>query len=206
MKTSNLNPNQDVYLRPKPQRHFKQAKFLTYFADQVQSFMPVIASLHPGGCGGGPSFTRMVLSHCWGESKDDSVGPWDLVAFCGVLTEHSHTSGSPQLSSVVAQFLGNLPMTPTASLCSRGNWSSPVGRAQHLIPQLIKREETIRKKALPPSIPASGVPPRTRLTPASRKWQGSSSAAGSSPCSLQQLSSRWWLVTSLCLPNKIALL
>lgn len=88
MKTSNLNPNQDVYLRPKPQRHFKQAKFLTYFADQVQSFMPVIASLHPGGHEG-PHCHQDGVVPLLGWSKDDSVGPRDLVASCGVLTDQS---------------------------------------------------------------------------------------------------------------------
>lgn len=112
MKTSNLNPNQDVYLRPKPQRHFKQAKFLTYFADQVQSFMPVTASLHPGGCGG----SLLPPARCCPTAQVGArIIPWDQgpggILWCPHRAEHSNTSGCPQLSSVVAQILGDLPMT-----------------------------------------------------------------------------------------------
>lgn len=147
MKTSNLNPNQDVYLRPKPQRHFKQAKFLTYFADQVQSFMPGIANMHPGGSGGPCCHQDGV--HCSGGSKMILWDPpRDLVASCGVLRAFQHiwVSTAQQCGGSVFGKLANDPtITPTASLHSSGNWSSPAGRAQQLMCQLIKREEAIRK-------------------------------------------------------------
>lgn len=63
---------------------------------------------------GVPAATRTVLSHCLGGSKDDSVGPRDLVAPWGALTDQSIPThqGSPQLSNVLAQFLGTSPQQP----------------------------------------------------------------------------------------------
>lgn len=155
MKTSNPNLNQDVYLRPKPQRHFKQAKFLTYFADQVQSFMPVIASLHPGGRGG-----SLLPSGWWCPTA--RVGArmmlWDLGTWWHLMVS-SQTRASPHIWVSTAQqcggpVFGKLANDPTITpLRSSGNWFSPVGRAQQLISQLIKREEAIRKSFLHPYQP-----------------------------------------------------
>lgn len=148
---------------------------------------------------GVPAATRTIL---W-----DTGTWWHLVVSSQARAfQHIWVSTAQQCGGPVFGKLANDPtITPTASLHSSGNWSSPVGRAQQLMSQLIKREEAISKS--PFSIHTShSVSPRTHLTPASRKKQRSSSTAGSSHCSLQQLFSRWWLITSLCLPNKIALL
>jgi len=70
---------------PKPQRHFKQAAFLTYFTDQARSILPVIAKGLPAP----EKVQGSQLSHCWDGSKDDAVRPRDLVASWGVLADQS---------------------------------------------------------------------------------------------------------------------
>lgn len=152
MKTSNLNPNQDVYLRPKPQRHFKQAKFLTYFADQVQSFVAVIASLYPGEHGG-PSCPTAWMGA--GMVLWDPGTWWHLVVSSQTRAfQHIWVSTAQQCGGPVFGKLANDPtIAPTASLCSSGSWSSPAGRVQQLTSQLINKEEAIRKPFLHPYLP-----------------------------------------------------
>lgn len=97
---------------------------------------------------GVPAATRMVSTAQVGARMILWDPPRDLVASCGVLRAFQHiwVSTAQQCGGSVFGKLANDPtITPTASLHSSGNWSSPAGKAQQLMCQLIKREEAIRK-------------------------------------------------------------